>query len=511
MREWLDHTTARILATKPRRVLELGCGSGMILFGLAPHCEHYVALDLSAVAVAQVAAKARARGLGHVEVHVGQADHLDDIPVGSVDTIILNSVVQYFPDETYLVTVLEKAAARLTPGGTIFVGDVRSLPLHEAFCAAVELEGAPAELSVAELRQRIEQRRLNEGELVIDPRFFHALTARIPELDRPKIEIKRGRHHNEMSRFRYDVTLRKTPASPPRCAEAVPWESLPSALKASAVAVVVHDLRDARVARELRLVHEIERAEGNTTVSELRGLLDAPAATNEQPVDPDSLLSHGGDHDVAIYWSAAGVGRFSAMFTRRGHTPLMPAHDLPEEPSHPLSDYVRTPRQRRSKTDIASELKAHVSSELPEFMVPAAIVVLDALPLTPNGKVDRKALPVSGKTPQDTHVPYVAPSSDIEERMAAIWRELLGLDRVSTQARLKDLGANSLLMFQANVRLKAELKHEVSLVEMFRFPTIAALADHLRAGSEPAKAAAEGLARGQARRDAMQRRRRAPS
>ena len=112
-------------------------------------------------------------------------------------------------------------------------------------------------------------------------------------------------------------------------------------------------------------------------------------------------------------------------------------------------------------------------------MVPAAFVVLEAMPLTPNGKVNRKALPAPDRSRHESEVEFVAPSSDIERTISGVWQELLGLDQVSTQGNLFDLGANSLLMVQANSRLAVALGRELSLVEMFRFPSIGALAAHL--------------------------------
>lgn len=507
MREWLDHTVARILTKKPRRVLEVGSGTGMILLGVAPACERYVAFDLSSAAVAQVQEKARTRGLAHVDVRVGRADQIDELPRESFDTIIFNSVVQYFPDVEYLLDVLTKAAACLAPGGTIFVGDVRSLPLHEAFCTAIEVEQAAPSLTVAELRQRVDQRRHGDGELVIDPTLFHALPTRIGDLGQVTIELKRGRFHNEMSCFRYDVTLRKAKAEAPSFVETVPFEAIASMLKTNAGAVAVSKIRNARSERSLRLVDDLARLDGSVPVSELQRLEHASGQSGA--VDPEALLELATEHDVHVTWSASGPEYFDAVFVRRGH-PYVP-RQAETDPARTFDSYVHTPPKRGGGELLGPELKAHAAGQLPDFMVPSAVVILDALPLTPNGKVDRKALPAPDRGRQETLSAYVAPASDLEAKISQIWQELLGLDRVSTTVRLKDLGANSLLMFQANVRIRSMLGREISLVEMFRFPTIQAFAEHLRADTpaeSPKAAASQGLERGQARRDAMMRRRR---
>ena len=97
------------------------------------------------------------------------------------------------------------------PGGFIFVGDVRSLPLLEMFHASVELRRAGPEVSVGRLRGRVQQRVRADEELVIDPAFFLAFGAHMPEIGAIEIVPKRGRYHNEFTCFRYDVLLHRRP------------------------------------------------------------------------------------------------------------------------------------------------------------------------------------------------------------------------------------------------------------------------------------------------------------
>ena len=116
-------------------------------------------------------------------------------------------MLQYFPNVDYLRPSTRTGSPCCRDGRAIFIGDVRSLPLLEAFYTSVELERAPAALSTRELQQRIRQRLERENELVIAPGFFHALLQHLPQVSAVEIQLKRGRHHNEMTRFRYDVVL----------------------------------------------------------------------------------------------------------------------------------------------------------------------------------------------------------------------------------------------------------------------------------------------------------------
>ncbi|MEO8382951.1 MAG: amino acid adenylation domain-containing protein, partial [Acidobacteriota bacterium] len=130
----------------------------------------------------------------------------------------------------------------------------------------------------------------------------------------------------------------------------------------------------------------------------------------------------------------------------------------------------------------ASELRAALLSQLPEYMVPSAFVEVDALPLTPNGKLDRKALPAP-ETTALTAREYEAPRDEIEEMLAAIWRELLRVGRVGRHDGFFELGGHSLLAVQLISRIRATLAVDVPLRELFAQPSLQALAEIIRRAS----------------------------
>src|SRR5262249_42525880 len=168
MREWVEQTTARIKGLNPGSVLEIGCGTGLLLFRIAPQCERYFGADFSRTAIDSLRRQLSGDpALSHVELSARRADELEDIKAESFDLAILNSVVQYFPNVEYLVQVLEGAVNAVEDGGIVFVGDVRSLALLEAFYASIQMHQSPS-LSKAQLQRRIKERLKEEEELVID-------------------------------------------------------------------------------------------------------------------------------------------------------------------------------------------------------------------------------------------------------------------------------------------------------------------------------------------------------
>ena len=125
------------------------------------------------------------------------------------------------------------------------------------------------------------------------------------------------------------------------------------------------------------------------------------------------------------------------------------------------------------------ELRAALKAELPGYMVPAAFVTLDAFPLTRNGKVDRRSLPAAEAARPEKESVYAAPRNDVERTLAAAWQEVLGVEEVGLDDNFFDLGGHSLLLARLRSRLEGKLPRLLSVVELFRYPTIRSLAEYL--------------------------------
>ena len=512
MREWVTHTVARIERFRPRRILEIGCGTGLLLYRLAPKCDEYVGLDISQVVIERLKVSTAHRGLHNVSLHAGAADAVLTSLQGRFDMVVLNSVAQYFPDVDYLVHVLTKAASLATDGGTIFVGDVRHLGLLEAFHTTVELARTAAETGTSDLRHRIRERIDNDAELVIAPQFFHALRRSIPRITNVWIEPKRGRAANELTRFRYDVSL-QVGVRRPAADEHVTTLEAPTSLAGLQNALSTADPTTTTVLRGVRL----DRPAADLAVAALLARADAPPtagdlrATTPQPsvglAIEDVYAVSSAKHYLDFVWPATELDRCDLVIRPAASSIDHVWNALREsganQPDQPLSALVRQPRLATGR--LVQRLKQHLRDTLPGYMVPSAFVMLDALPLTPNGKIDRKALPAPDRQRAESAAAYTPPASELEAIITQIWGELLGLDRVSTTDNFFDLGANSLLMVQAHAALRERLQRSLSLVDLFHFPTVSALAASLAETRDPS-VLVDSQARAQARVDAMGRR-----
>ncbi|MBV9386565.1 MAG: non-ribosomal peptide synthetase, partial [Chroococcidiopsidaceae cyanobacterium CP_BM_ER_R8_30] len=151
-----------------------------------------------------------------------------------------------------------------------------------------------------------------------------------------------------------------------------------------------------------------------------------------------------------------------------------------------------------------TDLRRFLQEKLPNYMVPSGFVILEALPLTLNGKVNRHALPVPETLRPDIEVNYVMPRNETERTIANIWQKVLNLKKVGIHDNFFELGGHSLLMAQVHTQLRETLQTDISIVEMFRYPTISSLVEYFgRANNQPSsdetEAQSEKLKQGKAR------------
>ncbi|MCP4660223.1 MAG: non-ribosomal peptide synthetase, partial [bacterium] len=157
------------------------------------------------------------------------------------------------------------------------------------------------------------------------------------------------------------------------------------------------------------------------------------------------------------------------------------------------------PTPTPTPTPTVETLRRFVGAKLPEYMVPSQVVFLERLPLTPSRKVDRRALPAPEAARPELEKAYLPPTSELEKGLAAIWQEVLGVERVGLDDNFFDVGGHSLLLAQVRARVGKLTGREVPLMELFRHPNIRLLVAFLSGeeGPHEAKRAASAEVRGE--------------
>jgi amino acid adenylation domain-containing protein len=181
------------------------------------------------------------------------------------------------------------------------------------------------------------------------------------------------------------------------------------------------------------------------------------------------------DHQVKIRGYRIELGEIEAALKQHptvGEVVVAAIQNDQEQPR--LIAYIVVNQQMISSIP---ELRNFLQHKLPEYMLPSAFVQLKTLPMLPNGKVNYGALPK--QTQLDVETNFVTPESEIEQIIANIWKQVLSLPKVGIHHNFFDLGGHSLAMVQVHAKLRETLNQEISMVEMFTYPTVSALAKYL--------------------------------
>ncbi len=259
-----------------------------------------------------------------------------------------------------------------------------------------------------------------------------------------------------------------------------------------------------------------------------RGYLNRPDLTADNFI-PDSFSVHGGerlyktgdlasyrpdgalqflgrrDHQVKIRGMRLELGEVESVLCQ--HPNVGAAVVLTRELTAGHKSLVAYVVGNGEPAPTTEELRNHMRQRLPEYMVPAAFVMLAEFPLMPNGKVNRGALPDPPDFMAQGDAIYIAPENEMEQAIAAVWRQVFKLERVSLHSNFFDLGGNSLLMAQAHSKLRATLNLDIKMVELFKHPTIHSLSKFLGAMDGARPLAEPGRAEAEARQKLMKRRR----
>jgi amino acid adenylation domain-containing protein len=497
----VNDSVGRILALRPKRVLEIGCGTGLILSRVAPHCEEYYGTDFSAEALAVLRSQPAFEKIKERTTLIEcRADDLTGIPRKHFDLVILNEIVQYFPSSDYLMQVLEQALEAAGETSCIFVGGVRNFNLLEAFRTSVELYRSPAEMTVAELRQRIQEKIAREKELLVAPELFKLLGRHYPQIGMARMDLKEGRFSNELTNFRYDAQIFIGQAA--EGMEKVRWlewtnelnaESLPGLLRSHGGKIGVRGVPNRRTERDLKAVELIAQAAEGTAVREILRQLEQPAESFTVPPEQLWDLQADGSCQVNVIWpGSSGRSSYDVMVQQqwawKAHTAAN--GERPADDPRWWAAYANTPLQAPAQKELWHRLREYLSGRLPQYMVPSAWASIDVFPLTPNGKIDRKALP-QPEFSENKQAEHQKPRTETEAAIAGIWCEILKLKRVGAEESFFDLGGHSLLATRVMSRIRQIFGVDLGLRVIFEAPTVRALATAVTQQLAAAQPAAE--------------------
>lgn len=507
---WLDDTIETILSLEPRNVVEIGCGTGMILSRIVESAVSYTGVDFSQECIDYLIRDSVLSD--KITLTCASAEKIDEISVGSADTVIINSVCQYFPDIDYMDDVIWKCIDKIEVKGRVFIGDVRDLRSASLFYGSVAVGRGGAKQDVAAWREKVRRFAADEGELLIHPDYFRSLVHRNARISAVAIKPKKGNYVNELSLFRYDVVLDIGLPEESACplvryewSEAGP--DLEEIVRSHPDRLLIAGIPDLRHGNLASIAALLEGEDAQGTVGE--------AARRREPGNeaPRGFLPDECHKIAERFGRAAAVevafgdrsGTFDVLFSSRDRLPndlVMPS--IGQVPSDKVLANCPCGNGGTSGLEIAKsvstgDLRGWLRERLPEYMIPDYFVALPALPRSSNGKIDRRALlaqraiseeelsprseaPVPESIQADFGAPTSRTASDVASLagiIASIWTEVLGGVAVRPSDNFFDVGGHSLRAVKAQSRLSERLGRKLNASLLFRFPTAVTLAGHL--------------------------------
>jgi len=494
--QWRSAALERVRELGGRRVLEIGAGTGALLEELArdKECEEYWATDFSPAAVAALAARTQADPVLRDKVRLScrPAHDTGGLPAAHFDAIVVHSVAQYFPHLAHLRTVVERALALLAPGGALMLGDLRNLDLARCLHTGVELAQPGAGSACREaVRRAVDRRVAGERELLLAPALFAAWARELPAVRAVDVRVKRGVHHNELTRYRYEAVLHTAaPVADLAHAPTQPWGAAirtPAGLEAHLAGRRPAVLRLAGVPN--RRLHD-EFTAMHALDNPVDGL-DLPAQDAPAP-DPELLCAAGErlGYRALPTWSGAGPHALDIVFVDPGRIPAGPLTGVCLAPAPARTqECANTPAAVDRPTDLAAALRGHLHERLDDAVIPSTLMVWDALPLTSHGKVDRRALPAPTLTP---HSPGLPPGTPLQEIVRDLFADAVGVPRrtVHADSDFFRLGGHPLAAARLLARARTLLGADLPSSALDQAPTPAQFA--ALAGDTPAAATGPG-------------------
>ncbi|KAK2685099.1 Enniatin synthetase [Fusarium oxysporum] len=517
MQEWLDDTIHTLHDSQvPSHVLEIGTGSGMILFNLDAGLQSYVGLEPSKSATEFVnkAIESIPALAGKAKVHVGTATDMNKLSGLCPDLVVFNSVVQYFPTPDYLMEVVD-TLVRMPGVKRIFFGDIRSHAINRHFLAARAIHTLGNNASKYSVRQKIAELEEGEEELLVEPAFFTTLQDRLPDLIK-HVEIlpKNMKATNELSAYRYAAVIHLHDESsestrPVYSIGKDHWIDFEASqmnrhallellqLSKDATTVAVSNIPYDKTAFERHIVESLD----NDSKDETQSTLDGAAWISAVRSEAESRLSLSVPElfqlaketgfrlevSAARQWSQSGAldAVFHHYSSSQTASPSRTLIRFPNDNHLPLgSTLANRPLQRLQRRRAALKVRERLQSLVPSYMIPSSIVVLDKMPLNANGKVDRKELArkarILPKAQAAAPVPAF-PISDIEIILCEEATEVFGM-KVNITDHFFKLGGHSLLATKLISRIDHKLKVRVTVKDVFDHPVLADLAAIVRQG-----------------------------
>ncbi|SES92613.1 non-ribosomal peptide synthetase [[Clostridium] polysaccharolyticum] len=489
MMEWLNRTSSRILECKPKNVLEIGCGTGLILKKIIAHVDSYIGLDLSEVAVEKLNAQLKSNPSlnDKTEVFQGSADDFSLLQDKTFDTIIINSVIMFFGSEQYLTKVINQCLELLTDNGNLFIGDIIDFNLLSLFRTTVNYYQTDNG-TVKDIQKKIAQDYRMVKDFCVSPKYFEKILFQNKHIAGIQVRVKDMKSVNEVSKYRYDVTIRKGARLRNGLEEAKVYDfalqkmdlrQLENLLmeaneKETKESFVIKNVPNQFLVFDQKVQEWIEQADKEKEITKLKEELAGQETAGDLPMQ---FYEMGVRYGYQCAIKNTENNRMEVFYTKG-----IPDNILPD--CNQEKEVANIPYKLSEEELFIKELRTSLKRLLPDYMIPAYFNIMEEIPHLSNGKPDRKALQDLAKKRTYEEKENSSPGS-VKEEIKQLWSRVLQSEEVFHEDEsFWEQGGHSLLALQLLTIIREKYHCEISLTDFFESPTLHYLLDCINNADE---------------------------
>lgn len=471
MLEWLNETISRVSSLTPERILEIGSGSGLLLFNLVDNCKYYYATDFSSSSVKYT--KQMIKDLRYENKVTALKCRADQLPFHKMgmtyDTVLLNSVVQYFPNLDYMEDVLHQLIANIDPIGQIFIGDVRDYRLLEYFYYSI-LKYKNNNVTLSEINYFIRK----EKELLISPEYFVNFQKKNIHISHVEFLPKLGEASHEMNCYRYDVILHINKSNQKQYSHknipATDFIKIPDVKKYLTNHIknkyIYIKYPNKRIVKDYIECGQLRGKQCDFSIDDIDTLLSLTELSHTFAQE---------DFKLDFYLDIFDPLYINIIGCQDGHAEK---HIIDYNVETIFGEVANNPAYNIVKlqdNEFSGKLKKHLKNILPNYMIPEYLMAIDKFPLNASGKVDKRLLPNPEFIINSSYIP---PQNQLESQICEIIANILGLPefKISRNDSFFDLGGNSILAIKLVSKLNDSLACKLKVAHIFVNKTVEKIA-----------------------------------
>lgn len=476
MQEWLQDIMNIILKDNPESVLEIGCGTGLIYYQLAKHITKYIGYDISSKAINQIKHRIERKEKNYPDtfLYTGEANDIKLDKKEKIDTIIINSVIQYFPSDDYLLNIIRKSLSFLKGKGKIIIGDVRDFRLLKYFRCHILTGNLSIDQSMDDFLWILDKEVLNDEELCLSPDFFYNLKNLFPQISHIEIVQKKGQGKNEMILYRFNVVIYVGISKEVYQPDWIDWNTIIdkaeflNQIKDTISPFAIKNFPNPRLFKTSKIKEGLSQNiltteyfldHINSSLSQEMHLANKMLSIIQKNEYQYEMYLNENPLEIDLFFSCDSCDRF-----------IITTYSEKKSYDKNISNF---PLFNEVSLELNKELKHQLSAKLPSYMVPSNLCTIHKMPLTINGKTDKSKLQNKVNIDNTQHLSnYIAPVTQTEIQLAKIWKELLNLKNISTIDNFFEKGGHSLLAVRLISSIRKYFDVDLSIKDLFENPTI---------------------------------------